>query len=115
MHVPSWYRNWRERRRPAQTTKGLPAFQLSHSVNASATVMGDGDMESIITKFGRTPLSGNSTVFSPALSRATTRDTHTQLWASTRTLQTTDTSPIPSASTPEAKRVSIPSIAVTHV
>jgi len=60
MHVPSWYRNWKERRRTAQITNGLPSLHLSHAVNASVTVMGGSDVASTITKFERTPLGGSS-------------------------------------------------------
>ena len=106
MHVPSWYRNWGERRRTAQIMSGLPTLQQPHSVNASVTVMGGSEVASTITKFGRTPLGGTPTFVTPVLSRAATRDTHAQPQASP---------PITSAPIPETQNTSIPSIAVTPV
>jgi len=113
MHVPSWYHNWKERRRTAQITNGLPSLHLSHSVNASATVMGGSEVASTITKFERTPLGGTPTFVTPVLSRAATRDTLTQPQAPPQALHTTATPPVMSASTPEASSARIPSIAVT--
>ena len=112
MHVPSWCRNWKERRRRAQITNGLPALRPSQSLNSSVTVLGDGDMESAIVEFGRT--SDSSTFVGPALSRAATCDTHTQP-RSPRASNLTATSPIPLAPTPEAQSASTASITVTPV
>ena len=111
MHVPSWYRNWKERRRTAELMNGLPALRPSQSVNASVTVLGDGDMEPTIMKFGRT--SGTSAFSTPVLSRAATRDTHTTPWATPRVSYSKATSPIPFTPTPEAQCSSTPSITVT--
>ena len=113
MHVPSWYRNWKERRRTAQIMNGLPALRPSQSTNASVTVLGDGDMGSTIMKFGRT--SGTSTFSTPVLSRAATRDTHTTPWTSTRASYSKTTSLTPFSSTPEAQCSNAPSIVVTPV
>ena len=113
MHVPSWYRNWRERRRTAQIMNGLPALQQSPSVNASVTVLGGSEVASTITKFGPTPLGGSPAFVTPALSRVATRDTHTQLQISPRVSQTASTPPFMSASASQAQTTDVPSITVT--
>ena len=113
MHVPSWYRNWRERRRTAQITNGLPALHRSHSVNASVTVMGGSEVASTITKFGASPMGGTPAFVTPVLSRAASRDTHPQTQLSLPASQTTPTPPIMTSSTSAAQAANIPSIAVT--
>ena len=113
MHVPSWYRIWRERRRTAQITNGLPALQQSPSVNASVTVMGGSEVASTITKFGTTPLGGTPTFVTPVLSRAATRDTHREPQVSLPASQTAPAPLIMPASASEARTANIPSIAIT--
>jgi len=108
MHVPSWYRNWRERRRTAQIMNAL-----QRSVNASVTVLGGSEVASTITKFGTTPLGGSPAFVTPVLSRAASRDTHTQLHVSPLVSQITPILPLMSASPLEAQTTHIPSITVT--
>jgi len=113
MHVPSWYRIWRERRRTAQITNGLPALQQSPSVNASVTVLGGSEVASTITKFGRTPFGGSPAFVTPVLSRAASRDTHTQLQVAPRVSQVPPIPPLMSASTSVAQTSNPPFITVT--